>query len=187
MSEQIWMDAEGNSLRTIRLFRPRVLSSGEGLGQALVPVGPVWMPKRRLDERRAARVQVGLDESGSRTSIPSWVDASLRTQDRDKVAEIWTRVQDPRWHRTRSEIWVRVWKMSPKRGQRMQKPSPGRVLGRPRDGHGRTGAGQAFTAFVSSLPIFQPQTTGALLPENAISQSVAESLVFSPFLVFPQR
>lgn len=43
MSQQIWVDAEGNSLRTIRLFRPRVLSDGKGLGQALVPVGLVWM------------------------------------------------------------------------------------------------------------------------------------------------
>ena len=58
---------------------------------------------------------------------------------------------------------MKVWKMSPKRGQRMQRPSPAWVLGRPRDRYGRTGAGQAFTAFISSLPVFQPQTTGASL------------------------
>lgn len=45
MSQQIWVDAEGNSLRTVRLFRPRVLSDGKGLGQASVPVGPVWVPE----------------------------------------------------------------------------------------------------------------------------------------------
>lgn len=123
-----------------------------------------------------------MGESGSRTSIPSWEDACLGTQNRDQVAGIWPRVQDPGRRRTRSEIWVKVWKMSPKRGQRMQRPSPAWVLGRPRDRHGRTGTGRAFTAFVSSLPVFQPQTTGALLPENVRLQSVAESLVYFPVL-----
>lgn len=41
-------------------------------------------------------------------------------------------------------------------------------------------------AFVSSLPIFQPQTTGALLPENARSQSVAELGLFPCSWPFPK-
>lgn len=45
VSEQTGVDAEGNSLRTIRWFRPRVLGNGEGLGQASGPVGPVWVPE----------------------------------------------------------------------------------------------------------------------------------------------
>ena len=48
----------------------------------------------------------------------------------------------------------KMWKMSPKRGQRMQRPSPGWVLGRPRDRHRWTGAGQAFTVLLFLLFLF---------------------------------
>lgn len=57
--------------------------------------------------------------------------------------------------------------------------SPGAAQGQARTDRRQTGL---HCAFVSSLPIFQPQTTGALLPENARSQSVAESLVQFPIL-----
>lgn len=157
--------------------RPRVLEDQGGCR------------KRRLDERGAVRIQVGLmkvaqePRSAAGTTPPSGHKTETKQQKSGLVSRILGGAEPD------LKSGCKCGKCLQNVGRGCRNPALDGSRGSPRtdtDGHGRTGAGQAFTAFVSSLPIFQPQTTGALLPENARLQSVAESLVFPRSWSFPK-